>query len=152
MPRLRRTQALNFRVCKLHSYVYGWQFTLVTDHKPLRSILGPKKGVPVLAAARLQRWAVLLSAYTYNIEFKPTAQHGNADGLLRLPLKLTEATGPDLDKASVFYVTQLQSLPVTGKHVHAATQSDPVLSKVLHCVKKRVASSNDGSPGAYHRS
>ena len=38
---------------------------LVTDHKPLTAILGPKKA---LAAAQLQRWAVLLSAYQYDIQ------------------------------------------------------------------------------------
>ena len=53
---------------------HSWQF------------LGPKQGIPPLAAARLQRWAVLLSAYTYDIQFKSTVAHGNADGLSRLPL------------------------------------------------------------------
>ncbi len=36
------------------------KFTLITDHKSLTTILGPKKGVPAVAAARLQRWAVQL--------------------------------------------------------------------------------------------
>ena len=35
-------------------YLYGCHFRLLTDHKPLVSILGPKTGVPTLAAARLQ--------------------------------------------------------------------------------------------------
>ena len=47
--------ALVFGVKKFHQYLYGRKFTLVTDHKPLTTILGPKKGVPPLAAARLQR-------------------------------------------------------------------------------------------------
>ena len=42
------------------------------------TILGPKTGIPSLAAVRLQRWAIVLSAYQYDIEFKRTA-HGNAD-------------------------------------------------------------------------
>ena len=41
---------------------------LVTDHKPLTSVLGPKKGVPPIAAARLQRWALKLSACSYDIQ------------------------------------------------------------------------------------
>ena len=53
--------SLIFGIKRFHSYIYGRQFTLVTDHKPLTAILGPKKGVLLLAAARLQRWALLLS-------------------------------------------------------------------------------------------
>ena len=59
--------------------------TLITDHNPLMAILGPKKGVHSLAAAQLQLWALLLSAYKYKVQFKPTEAHGNADGLSRLP-------------------------------------------------------------------
>ena len=65
---------------KYHQYLYGRKFLLVTDHKPLLTILGPKKQLPTLAAARLQRWVVLLSAYQYDIEFRSTDKHCNADG------------------------------------------------------------------------
>ena len=55
--------ALIFGVKKFHQYLYGRKFTLVTDHKPLLAILGPKKAIPSLAAARLQRWSIMLAAY-----------------------------------------------------------------------------------------
>ena len=45
--------SLAFGVKKFHQYHYGHKFTLITDHKPLLAILGPKKGIPPLAAARL---------------------------------------------------------------------------------------------------
>ena len=44
----------------------------VTDHIPFMTTLGPKKGIPSLAAARLQRWTILFSGYRYEIEFRPT--------------------------------------------------------------------------------
>ena len=71
-----------FGVQNFHSYLYGHRFTLVTNHKQLATILGPKKKVPPLAASRLRRWALLLSVYSYDIEFRFTAAHRNTDGLL----------------------------------------------------------------------
>ena len=40
--------------------------------------------VPVLASARIQRWAQLLGAYDYVIAYKPGDQLANADSLSRL--------------------------------------------------------------------
>ena len=40
--------SLIFRVKKFHQFLYGHKFTLVTDHKPLTTILGPKKGLPTI--------------------------------------------------------------------------------------------------------
>ena len=45
--------ALLFALKKFHPYLYGKLFTLLTDHKPLLAILGPKQGIPTLAATRL---------------------------------------------------------------------------------------------------
>ena len=58
--------ALVFGIRKFHKYIYGRHFTLVMDHKPLLAILGPKKSLPTLAAARLQRWAILLLVLFYS--------------------------------------------------------------------------------------
>ncbi len=70
---------LVFVIKKFHQFRYGRSFTLFTDHKPLTTILGPKQGIAPLAAARMQRWALILSVYTYSIRFRPTQCHGNAD-------------------------------------------------------------------------
>ena len=47
--------SLIFGIKKFHQFLYGKHFTLVTNHKPLTVILGPKKGIPLLAAAHMQR-------------------------------------------------------------------------------------------------
>ena len=54
-----------FGVKKFHHYLCGRKFLLVTDHKPLTTLLGPKSDIPTLATARSQRWALLLAAYQY---------------------------------------------------------------------------------------
>ena len=122
--------ALVFAIKKFHLYLYGRRFTLITDHKPLLAILGPKKGIPPLAAARLQRWALLLSAYNYELEFKSTEQHSNADGLSRLPLQSTSPLG-DVPAAAIHNIRQIEALPITAQTVRNATRRDNHLSKVL---------------------
>ena len=125
--------SLIFVVRKFHQYLYGRKFTLVTDHKPLTSILGPKQGIPPLAAARMQRWALLLSAYSYDICFRPTTAHGNADGLSRLPV-VTTSQLDNPTEPSLFNVAQIDALPIQISEVELATRTDPILSKVLTCL------------------
>ena len=48
---------------------------MVTDHKPLLSILNAKSAVSSVAAAQMQRWAMFLSAYQYDIEYKNNKLH-----------------------------------------------------------------------------
>ena len=71
----REALAIVFTVRRFHQYLYGRTFTLVTDHHPLCKILGEKEGIPPLAAARMQQWALLLSAYQYKIQFIPGKQN-----------------------------------------------------------------------------
>ena len=121
--------SLIFGVKKFHEYLYGRRFTLITDHKPLTTILGPKDGVLPLAAARLQRWALLLSAYEYTLEYRPTAQHGNADGLSRLPLTATtDAVSTTVDCDIIVWHKSMQ--------LQKATRQDPTLSQVITFTKK----------------
>ena len=109
--------------------MYGCKFILVTDHKLLLTLLCPKKAIPSLAAARLQRWAVLLSAHTCDIEFRPTGEHSNVDALFRLPLKVNYTPVRDLDNS--FITGQVQALPVVADEVATAICIDPLLSKSM---------------------
>ena len=126
----REALSLVFGIQKFHQYIYGCKFTLITDHQPLTTILGGKKGIPPIAAARMQRWGLLLSAYHYNIEFKPTKSHANADCLSHLPVTDNSAVGNPHD-VTLFNVYQIVSLPVTEVHMQTATRRDPVLGTVL---------------------
>ena len=61
--------------------------------------------------------------------------HGNADGLLRLPLKdRTQTSNPD--ESTVFNIAQLDALPIQTAELASAKVADPVLSKVLKNVRR----------------
>ena len=119
-----------FAIRKFHKYICGRHFVLVTDHKPLTTIFGPKKGIPTLVAARLQRWALQLAAHNYDIMYRNTKYHGNA-ALSRLPLEQnTEEIGSSRSP-QILNLHQINCLPVTASRIEKATRYDPVLHKVL---------------------
>ena len=116
-----------FGVRKFQRYLYGRTFHLLTDHKQLVTILGPKTAVPTLAAARMQRWAVILQAYNYQAEYPSSAEHANADALSRLPCDIS----PMKEEAEMFFFSGLDELPVDSKDTSRHTRRDPVLARVL---------------------
>lgn len=80
----REALALVFALKKFHRYIYGRKFELRTDHKPLLSIFGSKEGIPVFTASRLQRYALILLAYDFNIKYIDTKSFAYADFISRL--------------------------------------------------------------------
>ncbi len=74
-------------------------FCLV-DHKPLLRLFGENKPLPEHASPRIQRWAITLTAYNYELKYKPGSEN-SADSLSRLPLKNQSLSYvPDLDYQS----------------------------------------------------
>ena len=127
--------AITFGVKRFHHYVYGRQFAIVSDHKPLQYLLSEHRAVPPMASARLQRWALFLGAYQYTISYRPGERLANADGLSRLPLP--EAPSKATPPAEVIALLQtLQSSPITAEHIKSWTDKDPILSRVRNFVCK----------------
>lgn len=126
--------SLVFEVKKFHTYLYGREFILVTDNMPLKAIFGEKKGIPVMAAGRLQRYAVFLSGYNYKVEFVNTKKN-IADMLLRLPLKGNDGTE---DKETYTYLNYVETgeLPINVEQVRSATEQDDLLNKIKTYLKQ----------------
>ncbi|KAJ0180587.1 hypothetical protein K1T71_003991 [Dendrolimus kikuchii] len=118
--------AIIYGVKKFHQYLYGRKFTLRTDHKPLVTIFGDKSGIPVMAASRIQRWAVLLAGYDYNIEYVCSNKNA-ADALSRLPVEVKKRQIKE-----VTYINFIQKfLPITRETVVKHQQKDELLQKVI---------------------
>ena len=125
--------ALIFGVTKFHKYLYGRHFLLVSDHKPLASIFHSQRSIPAMASARIQRWALLLSAYQYDIIHKSGKNIGNADGLSRLPLNETVKNSPIPE--IVCLMEDLSHSVVSANLIKSWTAKDPVMSRVYHYVQ-----------------
>lgn len=126
----REALAIVFGVRKFHQFLYGRMFVLRTDHKPLVSIFGDKKGIPTMAASRLQRWAVLLAGYHFEIEYV-RSQSNAADALSRLPVGCANKIQEECT-----YMNFIQNfMPIDRKTVQRAIEKDDVLRKVVYYIQ-----------------
>ena len=123
-----------FGIQKFYNYIYMRHFTIITDHKPLTHIFNPHKGIPLMSAARLQRYALQLAAHNYTIRYRSTNQHGNADFVSRFPTPSKNAAAESLDYANVFYSHQFKNLPISADTVSNRTNKDKTLSRVIASV------------------
>jgi hypothetical protein len=134
----REALAIVFGVKRFHQYLYGRKFVLWTDNLPLSHIMSLKKGIPSLAAARIQRWCIELAAYSFEVKHRPATKQGHVDALSRLPLP-----GVEMDEETVKWTTEaelvnkraLAGIPVTFKQIAAGTRADRVLGQVLQFVR-----------------
>ena len=131
----REGLAIVYAVKRLHQYVYGQKFLLRTDHKPLLKIFGEKEGLPSTTAARLQRWAVVLSAYDHQIQYVKGGDNVVADCLSRLPVPLSDNDESVIVNANDQFFCPLDDFPITAANVATATQQDTTLSMVMMYVK-----------------
>ena len=115
--------AILFGVRKLHKYIYGRRFTLVTDHLPLKTIFNPKKNIPTMAASRLQRWALELSAYEYDIQYRKGENLAHADAMSRLP-------SPELFEEPVYFFNTFFEGPLSAEDISKSIRKDQVLTRV----------------------
>ena len=127
--------AIVFGVKRFHQYLFGRSFTIKSDHRPLQYLFSETRGIPTLASARIQCWALTLSAYDYQINYKEGSRHANADLLSRLPLPETVKDIPVPGETVLLFET-LQASTFTAVQIRLWTDRDPVLSRVRNLLLK----------------
>ncbi|KAL5481688.1 hypothetical protein EMCRGX_G021912 [Ephydatia muelleri] len=124
-----------FGVKRFHLYLYGRNFTIVTDHKPLLQLFDPQRGIPMQVSGRIQRWIMTLAVYKYKLVFKKTEEHGNADALSRLPMDGKQIEEEEVIPTElVLLFESLKDSPVDCSQVKHWTKKDPILSQVLQYI------------------
>lgn len=110
----------------------GQEFILQTDHKPLVGIFGESKGLPDMAAARMQSWAFILSGFNYKIEYI-NGKNNFADGFSRMPQIQQIAQFTDINYIN--FVERENPLMLSFKNIAITTRRDPILSKLANAIQ-----------------
>ncbi|KAG8181062.1 hypothetical protein JTE90_014775 [Oedothorax gibbosus] len=117
---------------KFHYYIYGTRFTVETDHKPLLGLL--KKPIEKLSP-RLQRMALELFKYSFDIVHVPGKRLYVADALSRAPGSDVLNT-PFLEAGAATVHAVLTSSKEKTEQLQQATEEDPELSMVKTYLKE----------------
>ncbi|XP_054746789.1 uncharacterized protein K02A2.6-like [Anastrepha obliqua] len=133
--------ALVFALKKFHRFIFGRKFTLCTDHKPLIAIFGKNKGIPTYAANRLQRWALILMMYDFNIQYIKTTEFGCVDMLSRLIANHTKqdedmviACTQMEEEMNTIIEDQCEKLPVSFEMIRKATKQCSTAQAVINAL------------------
>ena len=76
----REALAVVAAIKEFYPYLYGFNFTLFTDHNPLTALKEMKD-----VGGHIARWMLFLQQFTFCIKYKPGKVHGDADALSRRP-------------------------------------------------------------------
>lgn len=94
----------------------------------------PGKGLPAHSALRMQHYAIFLQGFKYDVKYRSTNQHGNADGLSRLPIAYEEEYENDV--VDNFEINVIESLPITHSELSAETEKDSELQALYLALQK----------------
>ena len=115
---------------KFHMYLYGNQFELLTDHKPLEFIYSERAKPP----ARIERWVLRLQAYDYKVRYIPGAAN-IADCLSRMLTKDNVVQQGSYAEEYIRFVAQ-HAVPIALKieEIEKESAEDDEIKIVRECV------------------
>jgi len=115
---------------RFHAYIYGRSFELLTDHKPLEVIYGPRSR----PCARIERWVLRLQPYDYRVRYIP-GQENIADPLSRLfSGKDNQRHKHGAEEYVRFVAVSATPRALTTNEVEVESAADPELQTVREAI------------------
>ena len=118
--------------CKRYcAYIYGMQFDLVTNHKPLEVIYGPRSK----PSARIEHWVIRLQPYDFRVVYAP-GESNVADPLSCL-LSQNKTTNHQHGAEEYVRFTAVSATPaaLTTGEVEEASAVDEELKPLREAIK-----------------
>ena len=66
---------------RARQFLLGRRFKLVSDHRPLEFMFDCNKELPKVTSARILRWALQMTAFDFDINYKKGESIPHADAL-----------------------------------------------------------------------
>ena len=128
----REALAIVWAIERLHIYLYGANFKLYTDCKPIELILGNRKSKP---SARIERWNLRIQDYTFDVVFTKGIDNPS-DFLSRHPTPSAEGKTENLADQYVNFISY-HSVPkaMTLEQIKIATRQDVTLQKLVELIQ-----------------
>ena len=121
----------------------------MTDNRPLATIFNLQKGMPALAAGRLQKYAFILSTYNFDVKYRKGSINYEADALSRLPIQ--EGTKIDSEEEESMIINQIyEKLPLDFHKLGVETQKDDLLKELYKNIKFGWGKNNISSEMKYY--
>ena len=129
-----------FTCRKFHDFIYGWQATIETDHKPLTAVVNkPLRSAP----AHLQRMLLQLQKYDLKFIYKKGTELYITDMLLRS--YMDDKSDPDIDKqVNILSLTSIS--PGCIAELQRNSLEDPVMQKVTHFISNGWPAKSESVP------
>lgn len=129
----REALSIYWAIKRFHLFVYGKEFKVITDHKPLVALFNNPSSKP---SARIERWLMELQQYRFTVEYRPGASNP-ADYASRHPVGDPESHNYEVESEEHISFVTRNAVPkaVTLSEIESATAKDPALQAVMSAVK-----------------
>ena len=118
----------------IFAYLYGHEFTLITDNKPFELLYKNPQSRP---SSRIERWCLRLQEYLFHIKYRPGSKNPS-DHLSRPPFPTTSTPSPlEVIAENHVRLTTESAIPVAVdiECVRNVTKQDPTLSKDIEFIQ-----------------